>query len=75
MNLAIRLTPEAEETYNIISEQLRERWGDKFVIKLKAKISKTFELISHTPFAYPISKENNETRKCVLHKTVQCSTR
>jgi hypothetical protein len=33
-----------------------ERWGDKFVVKFEDKISKTFELIAQTPFAYPISK-------------------
>lgn len=37
MSLEIRFTVEAEETYHALISQLRERWGDKFVIKFENK--------------------------------------
>ncbi len=68
MSLAIRFAVEAEETYDSIVSQLRERWGDKYVVKFEKKLSKVLEIIAKTPLVYPIAQENIETHKCVLHK-------
>ena len=51
MTFEIKFTPEAEETYDVL---LRQRWGDRFVIKLEAKILETLNAISSTPYLYPI---------------------
>jgi len=64
----IRFTAEAEETYHAISIQLQRRWGNRFVVKLEAKISKCINTITTTPFLYPVAEENTGIRKCILHK-------
>jgi plasmid stabilization system protein ParE len=68
MSLAIRFAVEAEETYDSIVNQLRGRWGDKFVLKFEDKVFQVVAIIAQTPLIYPIAQENSETRKCVLHK-------
>jgi len=68
MSFEIKFTPEAEDTYDAISTQLRQRWGDRFVTKLEIKISKCLNTISITPYLYPVIEENTEIRKCLLHK-------
>ena len=65
MNFEIKFTPEAEETYVIVVEQLRQRWGDKFVVKLESRISKCLDVLSSTPHLYPIIDENTGIRRCV----------
>lgn len=68
MSFEIRLTREAEETYDAVVTQLRQRWGDRFVNKFEAKVLKCFDTITKTPYIYPIAEENIEIRKCLLHK-------
>jgi len=50
MNLEIRFTPEAGDTYESIIIQLRARWGDTFVDKLELKIRTVLKTISSTPY-------------------------
>jgi len=64
----IRFTPEAEETYDAVTCQLRDRWGNKFVFKLEKILSDRLSTISMSPFIYPIIDDSSEVRKCVLHK-------
>lgn len=68
MIFEINFTPEAGETYDAVSSQLQERWGNKVVIRLEKKIIKCLSIISTTPFIYPVIDEQTEVRKCVLHK-------
>jgi len=68
MSFKVKFTPKAEETYDSLVTQLRERWGDKFVIKFENKVSKAIELISKSPFTCTVTEENLEIRRCVLHK-------
>ena len=68
MSLEVKFSPRAEKTFEDIVIQLRNQWGEKFVNKFKDKVSRSLEIISLTPFIYPIAKENEELRKCVLHK-------
>jgi len=56
------------ETYQLLANQLRQRWGDSFVIKFEAKIGKCLKAILMSPYIYPIAEENMELRKCLLHK-------
>jgi len=67
MNLPIRFSPESEVTFNTLVEQLREHWGEAFVIKLKARVSKSLKSIAKNPYLYAIPDEHREVRKCVLH--------
>jgi hypothetical protein len=68
MSFEIKLTPEAEETFDAVITQLRNRWGDKFVTKFENKISKSLDIISITPDIFPIVYENMQIRRCLLHK-------
>jgi plasmid stabilization system protein ParE len=68
MSFTIKFTPKAEETYDALVAQLRQRWGEKFVIQFESKIPKAINLISTSPYNYPIAEENTEIRRCVLHK-------
>lgn len=61
-------TPEAEQTYQAISEQIRERWGDQVVLNLQDKIEKCMLLISNSPLIYSIMDKPTEVRRCILHK-------
>src|SRR5471030_1477830 len=68
MSFQIKFTTEAEETYDSVIEQLRQRWGESFSIKFQNKVSKFLDTIIITPHLYPIAYENAAVRKCVLHK-------
>ena len=68
MSFELKFTLEAEETYDSVIFQLRQRWGDRFVDKFEMKVLKSLKTISSTPLIYPIIEENNEIRKCILHK-------
>ncbi|HMI04848.1 MAG TPA: hypothetical protein VK541_20335 [Pedobacter sp.] len=67
MSLPIRFSPESEETFQALTLQLAERWGDAFVAKLKAKVAKSLKAISKNPFLYAVADEDRDVRKCVLH--------
>jgi len=68
MSFEIKFSPKAESTFDDLVTQLEQRWGGKFVDKFKDKVSKTLDLISETPYVYPIAPENSILRKCILHK-------
>ncbi len=68
MNFEIKFIPEAEETFDALISQLRQRWGDKYVFRLEERILKTLETISINPYLYPIAEESTEIRKGILHK-------
>ena len=68
MNFELRFIPEAQETYDAVVTQLRDRWGEKFVLKFENKVAKAFKTILSTPYLYAVVEENTETRKCILHK-------
>ena len=68
MSFEIRFTPEAEENYKALIDQLLQRWGERFVGKFETKVLKCLNNISITPFMYAIIEENTEIRKCFLHK-------
>ena len=68
MSFEIRFTPEAEETYKAVVDQLLQRWGDRFVSKFETKVLKCLNIMTANPYLYPIIEENTEIRKCFLHK-------
>lgn len=68
MSFEIKFTPEAEETYDAVVSQLRQRWGDRFVVKFEIKVLKCLDTITTTPYIYPVVEENTGIRKCLLHK-------
>ena len=57
MTYELRFTAKAEETYEALSVQLQRRWGNRFVVKLEAKIVKCINTIALSPYLYPIAEE------------------
>ena len=68
MNYVVRLTPEAEDTFDALSKQLLSRWGEQYVLEFEDRVSKAFELLSPTPFIYPVVLDELQVRKCIIHK-------
>lgn len=68
MSYTVKFTPEAGETFDALSAQLLNRWGEQFVRKFEDRVSGTIETLSQMPFLYPIVLEELQVRKCVLHK-------
>jgi plasmid stabilization system protein ParE len=68
MSFGLIISPKAEETYDAIISQIRQRWGDGVVLKFEIKVEKSVNTIVINPYIYPISEENTEIRKCILHK-------
>jgi hypothetical protein len=68
MNYSIKFIPEAEETFNELLIQLKERWGNPFVLKFQNRVSKCLDLILQNPYIYPLAEDMLEIRKCLLHK-------
>lgn len=64
----VRFTPEAEETFIAIIEQLQQRWGGRFVAKFKEKVKITIKTLSINPHLYQVAEDSTQIRKCVLHK-------
>ena len=52
MQYTLRFTPEAEDTYDSLSSQLMERWGERYVLRFEARVSKALETLSKTPLLY-----------------------
>ncbi|WP_179413376.1 type II toxin-antitoxin system RelE/ParE family toxin [Mucilaginibacter sp. E4BP6] len=68
MSFEVKFSVKAEETFEAVVDQLEQRWDEKFVNKFNKKVLDCLDIISTTPFIYPIAKENGTLRKCVLHK-------
>ena len=68
MRYTLRFTPEAEDTYDSLSSQLMERWGERFVLKFEGRVSKALDTLSKTPFLYPVAIGKTQVRKCIVHK-------
>jgi plasmid stabilization system protein ParE len=67
MVLPIRFSQESEETFESVIHELRQRWGEKFVAKFKAKTIKSLNTISNNPYLYAVADLDRDIRKCVLH--------
>jgi plasmid stabilization system protein ParE len=63
----LAFTPEAEETFDLLIDQLLVRWGIKTVLKFQELTSICLDKISENPFLYQVIEENTEIRKCVVH--------
>ncbi len=68
MIFEIVFTPEAEQTFDSISEQISLAWGQKVLCDFEDKMLKSLSLVSQTPLSYPIIFQPLELRRCILHK-------
>lgn len=68
MIFEIKFTPEAEQTFDSVSEQINSRWGAKVLVDFENKMLKSISIISKNPLIHPIIFKQSEIRSCVLHK-------
>lgn len=61
-------TAESEETFNLISDQLLEKFGLETLLKFQNLTSSSVQKISKNPFLYQVIEENNQIRKCLIHR-------
>jgi plasmid stabilization system protein ParE len=71
MNLPVRWTAEAEESFAQIIEHLEEKWSEKEVKKFIRTVNKVLKQISGFPRMYEASTSNPGVRKGFVAK--QCS--
>lgn len=67
MHYELYFTKEAEETFDLIIDQLFDRWGLPTVIKFQELTSGGLAKISENPFLYPIVNDVTAIRRCILH--------
>ena len=75
MNFIVKFSPRAEETYDAIATQLRQRLGEKFVVKLKVKMRKNLSNISTSPIHIRSSKKLPKCEDVYFIKTALCFTK
>jgi hypothetical protein len=68
MNLPVKFSVRAGQTYDATIAQLNARWGRKFVDEFEQKVTKTISLIAASPTLYPLADFGMDVHRCVLHK-------
>ncbi|PAW93282.1 hypothetical protein CKK33_07125 [Mucilaginibacter sp. MD40] len=68
MAYTLRYAPTALETFDQVSRQLSERWGDVVVEKFKLRTVKVIEAIKESPFIYQSIASNLNVRKAFIHR-------
>lgn len=68
MHYEIKFTLEAEDTFNALSLQLLQRWGERYVKRFENRVSKALNTLAKTPFLYPVIVADIGIRKCIVHK-------
>lgn len=68
MHYEIKFTLEAEHTFDALSFQLFQRWGERYVKRFESKVSKALDTLGKAPFLYPIVVEETRIRKCIVHR-------
>ncbi len=67
MIYAIIWSDRAEKNYDDILEYLVESWGRKVLIRFIKQVNSTFDLIEHSPRAYPKYEDHENIRKAVIN--------
>ena len=68
MDYEVILAKTAVETYDAIYEQIVSKFGDSAAKKFEAKVIRTFETLTLTPFIFRATQENSNVRKGWIHK-------
>lgn len=67
MPYEIVFTKEAEETFDLIVNQLLDRWGLKTVLKFQELTSVCLDKIQGNPYLYQEIEELTQIRRCIIH--------
>jgi hypothetical protein len=69
VNYKILFSKEAIETFQLISDQIVEKWGENHLIKFKERALHALITLEKSPYLYPyISNDQLNIRKCIFHK-------
>lgn len=66
-------TKEAEETFDLLTEQLMSRWGIATVLKFQELTSICLEKIRENPYLYQVFIESTAIRRCIVHSNCSIS--
>ncbi|MGF7081853.1 type II toxin-antitoxin system RelE/ParE family toxin [Mucilaginibacter sp. UYCu711] len=61
-------SPVAIETFDEITKQINNRWGDRYVDEFTQRTIKVIETIRSSPFIFQVIESNVNVRKGVIHK-------
>ncbi len=64
----LKYSPVALDTFDEIAEQLRNRWGDKYVGEFKQRTVKVIETIRASPLIFQSIESNTNVRRGFIHK-------
>jgi plasmid stabilization system protein ParE len=68
MTYLIIYSDRAIETFDAITEQINERWGEKYAIDFQQRTLKTLENIRNAPFIFKAIENNPNVRKGGIHR-------
>jgi hypothetical protein len=75
MIYSVIYSPIALETFDKITEQINNRWGDKYVDEFKQRTIKVIETIRTSPFIFQSIESNANVRKVLFIEIAQFFTR
>jgi plasmid stabilization system protein ParE len=61
-------TPEAEDTFDLICEQLIQRWGITTLMEFQKLVDVGIKSIAKNPFLYQFIEKKLQLRKLTIHK-------
>lgn len=61
-------TKKANETFDLIQQQILVRWGEKSLKKFDKRIYEVLMLLAETPFIYKEEPRYPNVRKATVHK-------
>ena len=61
-------TPESEDTFDAICEQLMQSWGVKTVMEFQKLVDIGIHSISKNPFLYQLIEEKLQLRRLTIYK-------
>jgi plasmid stabilization system protein ParE len=65
---SIIYSPVALETFDEITEQIKQKWGSRHADKFKQRAVKVIEIIQVSPFIFQSIESNADVRKGFIHK-------
>ncbi len=68
MQFNVIFTEEADDTFDLIGNQILERWGEVELFKFRARVYDIVERLSKFPFIFQEVESSVDIRKAVIHK-------
>lgn len=69
MKFEIKWSDYARKSFREVVKQIEEKWTVKEVSAFIKKMNNTFDIISHSPYAYPSTRYENIRRAVISRQT------